>query len=269
MSIGYNIAKYRKAKHLTQEELGVSNQAVSKWESETSMPDIMLLPQIAESLDITLNDLYGIGAPKKQKVCADEFPQAAYDVMFDYFCEQSCRDLFFHKNVPPAREGTEKGKVFVCLSDISGGVFINNELAFIDTTYKEAGSESIFNSRSTAQILSYLSEENCRKVLMYQYKKSFEERTTNNIGFSEKDVVKECGLSGAEAYEALEKLTSINLEEKCTGENNEIEYYFRKLYAIHALMIFKIAYVMIQDPVQQILRDTSTVCDYAFKKLWK
>ena len=46
MSIGKNIAKYRKAKGLTQEELGtmigITNQAVSKWESEVSMPDIML-----------------------------------------------------------------------------------------------------------------------------------------------------------------------------------------------------------------------------------
>ncbi len=40
MSIGKNIAKYRKMLDLTQEELGVklgvTNQAVSKWESEIS-----------------------------------------------------------------------------------------------------------------------------------------------------------------------------------------------------------------------------------------
>lgn len=39
MSIGKNIAKYRKTKNLTQEELvrmlGVTNQAVSKWETKT------------------------------------------------------------------------------------------------------------------------------------------------------------------------------------------------------------------------------------------
>jgi tellurite methyltransferase len=63
MSIGKNLAKYRKAKRLTQEELGeklgVTNQAVSKWESEASMPDVMLLPEIATALNITLDDLYG------------------------------------------------------------------------------------------------------------------------------------------------------------------------------------------------------------------
>ena len=70
MSIGKNIAKYRKANGLTQEELGakigVTNQSVSKWESEVSMPDVMLLPEIANALNITLENLYGIEkAPEK------------------------------------------------------------------------------------------------------------------------------------------------------------------------------------------------------------
>ena len=55
MEIGKNIAKYRKAKGWTQEELGsrlgVTNQAVSKWESETSMPDISLLPALTRARD--------------------------------------------------------------------------------------------------------------------------------------------------------------------------------------------------------------------------
>ena len=64
MSIGKNIAHLRKEKGLTQAEfgdlLGVSNQAVSKWESEMTMPDVMLLPQIAKVLGVDLNDLYGM-----------------------------------------------------------------------------------------------------------------------------------------------------------------------------------------------------------------
>ncbi len=62
MSIGKNIAAFRKAKGMTQgalgELLGVSNQAVSKWEAETTMPDVMLLPEIAKILDVTLEELY-------------------------------------------------------------------------------------------------------------------------------------------------------------------------------------------------------------------
>ncbi len=64
MSIGKNIAKYRKVLGFTQEELGVklgvTNQSVSKWESEVSMPDVMLLPKIAKVLGVNIYQLYGI-----------------------------------------------------------------------------------------------------------------------------------------------------------------------------------------------------------------
>lgn len=60
-SIGNRIAKYRKDKKLTQEELaatlGVSSQAVSKWENDTSCPDISLLPQLCKELGITTDEL--------------------------------------------------------------------------------------------------------------------------------------------------------------------------------------------------------------------
>ena len=56
-TIGSRISKYRKAKGMTQEELagmlGVSSQAVSKWENDISCPDISLLPQLSKVLDVS------------------------------------------------------------------------------------------------------------------------------------------------------------------------------------------------------------------------
>lgn len=60
-TIGNRIAKYRKAKSMTQEELashlGISSQAVSKWETDTSCPDIGILPQLCNELGITTDEL--------------------------------------------------------------------------------------------------------------------------------------------------------------------------------------------------------------------
>ena len=60
-TIGNRIAKYRKAKDLTQEELatkqGISSQAVSKWENGASCPDISLLAQLCRELGITTDEL--------------------------------------------------------------------------------------------------------------------------------------------------------------------------------------------------------------------
>lgn len=51
-SIGNRITKYRKAMGITQEELAnrldLSSQAISKWECDTSCPDISLLPELCK-----------------------------------------------------------------------------------------------------------------------------------------------------------------------------------------------------------------------------
>lgn len=69
------IVTYRKELGLTQEalanKLGVTNQAVSKWESGQSCPDIALLPQIADLFGITIDALFGREAktePKREEL---------------------------------------------------------------------------------------------------------------------------------------------------------------------------------------------------------
>ena len=70
MNFAEIIVKYRKALGLTQEglaqRLGVTNQAVSKWESGQSCPDIALLPQLADLFGITIDELFGREAPKAE-----------------------------------------------------------------------------------------------------------------------------------------------------------------------------------------------------------
>lgn len=59
--VGLFIAKKRKAKGLTQQELGnilyVTDKAISKWERGLSMPDITILNKLADALDVTINDI--------------------------------------------------------------------------------------------------------------------------------------------------------------------------------------------------------------------
>lgn len=63
MTFGERIAKYRKEKNMTQEALanplGVTNQAVSKWENDQSYPDIEQLPNIADLFGVTIDALFG------------------------------------------------------------------------------------------------------------------------------------------------------------------------------------------------------------------
>ena len=63
MSIGQTIKLYRKEKDLTQSELaeliGVSTQAISKWETGSGMPDISQIVPLARVLEITTDKLLG------------------------------------------------------------------------------------------------------------------------------------------------------------------------------------------------------------------
>lgn len=61
LKIHEQIASLRKQKGMTQEELanalGVTNQAVSKWESAQCCPDIQLLPAIAKLFGVSVDEL--------------------------------------------------------------------------------------------------------------------------------------------------------------------------------------------------------------------
>ena len=62
--LGKNIAYYRRRAGLTQDmlamQMGVSMQAVSKWERSISSPDVSLLPPLAQALDVTIDALFAL-----------------------------------------------------------------------------------------------------------------------------------------------------------------------------------------------------------------
>ena len=71
-TIGNRIAMLRRKKELKQdalaELLGVSPQAVSKWENDQSCPDISLLPKLAKTLGVTVDELLTGERPEEMGV---------------------------------------------------------------------------------------------------------------------------------------------------------------------------------------------------------
>lgn len=61
-TIAKNLKRLRSGKNFTQEQvaeaLGVSAQTVSRWECGTTLPDVILLPEIARLYCVTVDDLY-------------------------------------------------------------------------------------------------------------------------------------------------------------------------------------------------------------------
>lgn len=62
MNLGNKIKSLRKQKNISQEVLanylGVSFQAVSKWENDTTMPDVLMIPAIASFFGVSTDELF-------------------------------------------------------------------------------------------------------------------------------------------------------------------------------------------------------------------
>ena len=67
MTLGQRIQELRKQQNLSQEELGtklgVSRQAVSRWEMDGAVPDVDKLIAMSKLFSVTLNDLLGVETP--------------------------------------------------------------------------------------------------------------------------------------------------------------------------------------------------------------
>ena len=98
MNLGTKIRELRKKKGLTQEQLanalGLSPQAVSKWEIEASYPDMTLIPVIASFFDVSLDALFDFDITKKQQ-------------KIDEIMEEAGR--YFWGNLEKAEEIYQKG----------------------------------------------------------------------------------------------------------------------------------------------------------------
>ncbi|NLJ97537.1 MAG: helix-turn-helix transcriptional regulator [Clostridiales bacterium] len=113
-TIGKKISSLRKEKRITQEEiaekLGVTPQAVSKWENDISYPDILLLPKLAAILDVTVDDLLSERTMNETRVLPKEQRKNIDDMMLRIYVNSSDGDKV-KVNLPMAlvRLGLEMG----------------------------------------------------------------------------------------------------------------------------------------------------------------
>ncbi len=101
IKIGEKIKSLRKQKNISQEVLaqylGVSFQAVSKWENETTMPDITLVPAIASFFGVSTDELFDFNLME-----------------IELHVEEICKESWQYRDTDPAkseailREGLKK-----------------------------------------------------------------------------------------------------------------------------------------------------------------
>ena len=132
-TLGKRIAALRHEKGLKQDELaeklGVSAQAVSKWENDQTCPDISLLPLLAKTLGVSVDELLSgkqENAPAVQIVPADE-RKDINDMMLRIVMKSADNDrLRINIPLPLIKVGIDAG---LNMAQVSGG---NEALKNID-----------------------------------------------------------------------------------------------------------------------------------------
>lgn len=82
MKFNENLKYLRKEANLTQEQLAeklnVSRQAVTKWESGQSLPDIQNLKEMADMFEVTMDALVGDIGTKKESIMSKKINDIGY-----------------------------------------------------------------------------------------------------------------------------------------------------------------------------------------------
>ncbi len=250
MTIGKNIAELRKNSGMTQEQLaetlGVSSQSVSKWENDTTMPDIMLLPAIAGCFNITVDELYGGRKPKekRQAVDYDEIPETLYDTIIE-LTQRGWVDSVEEKNID---EEKAKMKAYLAgdrrvktatFSTKNGAVIATSEIGLL---HRGRANAEQLTLQGIGRVLEILSKPAVRQIFAYETEHMTEYVTAAYAA-------KKCALSSEEAEEALKLLTEIHVnhvKEVMLDEDRPIRMYSLDSgeWVMYTLMILKIARLM-------------------------
>lgn len=184
MTFGENIRKYRMKRNLTQEELaekiGISGQAVSKWETNDSLPDTALLPNVADTLGVSIDQLFG-----RETVSRDAMARCLFDYlrggekdkreerMHDVlqaaaytFTEEWWEDNVYKDGVPGYYFRTDGNAILCHQSDTAMGMFsLYPNFPFAAFLEKPADGFASLFTEETAEYLELLGDRDVMRCM--------------------------------------------------------------------------------------------------------
>ena len=188
MSLSQNIRKYRLEKDLTQEQLanllGVSAQAVSKWETSETYPDGALLISIAEALGVSLDVLFDHRtnsmedvSERIQRLIKDTPREKRFHLVRD-LCRQMEKGLFvfseqkdFVEKYSPDEICNQKQSSYI-LNDYGFTHISNGRSPFfaVFPEYGEGFSNVIGDGENVRKLFEALSSPEAVRVLLFIHK---------------------------------------------------------------------------------------------------
>lgn len=240
---GFNVhlRRIRKEKGMTQEQLaervGVSPQAVSKWEI-SSYPDAQLLPIISESLGVTIDELYGRKNPAETELreqVVQHFSSIPHEDIFPEMAEL-CRAFAMSccgaRRYVPTEEAILREKeadVYMQLYWESGFYLsrLNGDMPFAWLLPKPPTGEPLDDvlayDPKMVELFRFLSVPNALRAMYFLTGR------TGSMFFNRKTLMNELSITEENADRILEGMLSLELiwcAEFNSGENGEKIYQY-------------------------------------------
>ena len=257
-NIGSTILKLRKEKNITQEELaqivGVTNQAVSKWERSGGCPDVELLPLIADYFNVSIDMLFGRNIHDYSDIATEAakyIQSIEHDSKFKAAMEHCwvIERALFKSNIKyfakdetlenlNKRDSYKEHEIYSQLLNNTGITFmrLNEDLQYFFVIPEAPGGfgNVLSSDLEYQQLFNMLGEEDYFKCIYFLYQRE-------NKPFTPKLFEKHFGIKEERAIEILDKLNEYELIEITEIElDDEIEvvYTFNPNVAFIPLLIF-------------------------------
>ena len=226
MSLSDNIRRLRTERGMTQEELagalGVSSQAVSKWECSETYPDGALLVPLAEKLETSLDDLFGYtpnnGYVKRMKTISrnirslmlSENKEDRFDAAFDIGL-QTLHGMFNTKmsieDVYDPDEIKIRGTMSEIINDNGFMLLSRRDIPFYAVFPTKSGDYDKLDEYKDKihTVFECLADEDTMRAVRYVFAHE------NGYTFEREVLAKECGTEEDKINKVVKNLSVLNL----------------------------------------------------------
>ena len=250
MSLSANIKRLRLEKNLTQEQLatklGVSAQAVSKWETSETYPDGALLVPLANELEVSLDELFGNEtvtmadiSGRIVKLIHNTEAKERFNVARDIGWQIE-RGLFncrmeIGKRYDPNEIKNQKNASYI-LDDNGFTIVSNGKEPFFSVFPQPAeGYGHFLNDKDDLQkIFAALSHTDTMNALIYLYQKN------ENFVFESAVLQRDCEITNDQINAVIDDLLTLKLiwkQELTINGEGRVLYYSRPCHKLLAVLL--------------------------------
>ena len=242
MNIAASIARLRRERGMTQEALaeviGVSPQTISKWENNTTYPDIALLPVLADVFGVTIDVLYG------REMQQSLLPENAIDNVIEH-----ARRTFVGVCYNPELDGKFEDQLAqykkVMQADPRHRSVIENDrdvlyfrekLGVLALRKPEDGWSSLFSRTENADLLRLLADEDFRRAMQVIISRRM-------LNFTLPSLAKAAGVTDAEKLGVMLEASQLFAQRALLIDEAPLTFYEltqgeSKLYLLYAVLAF-------------------------------